>query len=1280
MRKEDEDSSTSFETISTVDTSSSSVEKRKRGRPRKTALPQPAYDPIYNTPLGYQYMPPRVFPITVGYNNSLYRPPTFKQFTDFNPYKIPSYSGPYIRNLARPPTRPTFQRQKFEEQNISKRKRRSAIIKAKEVVETDIVYEENDYNEEQDGIEKLLDEKDDKFFVKFRNKSYLHCEWISREDVSQTRSGAIKIKRFKPKAVVFDPNYIVIDKILTYESKAFFIKWKDLPIEKSTFELVEDAEKCENFAFALKEYQSKFHFTQMTVSLEWRPPRDKFIKFIDSPEFKNGNKLRSYQLEGLNWLLNRWYYKQSCIMADEMGLGKTVQSVMFVNSLFELYNYTGPVIIVSPLSTLIHWEREFKSWTNLRILNFHASLQGRNIIYENEFYYRPGSEAGSEIDHSRSQGHGRRRLFDVIITTYETVMASLKQLQDIEFSVGIFDEAHRLKNSNSKAFLALKSLNFSHKVLLSGTPLQNNLTELWSLLNFISPAVFNSIQNFLEEFKLEKSEDVERLQSLLRPLMLRRMKEDVEKTIPLKEETIIEVELTMIQKRYYRAILEKNLEFLKKGTSETAPNLLNAMMELRKCCIHPYLIKGAEESIINDFLVQKKKTFSEGDANSEAVISGVKSSAQSIQIIDSCSTPIPIDDYYKILIQSSGKLVLLDKLLIKLQNVHKVLIFSQMTRCLDLLSDYLNYRKFKYERIDGGVKGENRQAAIDRFSSDEGVFVFLLCTRAGGVGINLTAADTVIIFDSDWNPQNDLQAQARCHRIGQTQEVKIYRLVTRNTYEREMFDKAGLKLGLDRAVLQKMSIVDPKIKKKDAIEILLKKGAYGVLMETDDVCKKFCEEDIDQILERRTEIIRHQDGGNVFSKATFQVEEEIDDPDFWDNLLSKKTKEENEGRIKRQIRRVAREANIGTEEAKEIDLLIGEITAKLEGEVLPVEEECNTTVVLSPTENCPVGTVVKISTEHLSKDESKREEKREEKSEKKREEVQSDMRLLVFLISIRKGIKTLNSLKFDCKVILQEVFMHCINTISNKKQKEDMMLNMEFLNKKIKIDSQLFKNDIYERFAVKFLLRIQLPLILQTLLKVCELKREKGYEDDKRLINWVISYGYDNYPTVTGKAKNNDDLNQRIRKIILALKTNLDEIKDTSVDPAIISTILNFGKFTDKNKEAVAKLLNEEQRTKANEMVTHALSKKNRRKRENDTDMIIYKRLNLISKFLNLEEIPAVKRAQGMPRKWSTEDDSSLQEAIESEGISDQVLKKFNLTEEMVIARMEVLVKARLLE
>ncbi|KAF9763249.1 Chromodomain-helicase-DNA-binding protein 9, partial [Nosema granulosis] len=608
------DPSESSSTSSTSDTSSSQERVvRKRGRPRKfensVQRPNPKFsNAIYESPLGFQYVQPQnnralyINPVMQrGFYNTFNVMPRYHMGHPNMVYHTNVYAQPVMQHPRMPPPPPQIKKVKKEGEERStyvpeKRQKRAASLQKREVVR-DSSEENEEYEEEEDNIEKLLkyDEEKDAFLVKFRYLSYLHCDYVEKAEIVKTKAGAIKVKRFKQPPVPFDPDFVKVDRVLHEDykdGKVFVVKWKKLAYELSTEEKAEDVTKCENFEEELRNYRDRKKMRNMRHALEWRPSREMQVKFEESPEFKGGNKLRAYQLEGLNWLLNRWYFKVSCIMADEMGLGKTVQSVVFINSLFTKFDYVGPVLIVAPLSTLVHWEREFKAWTDLRILTYHGSIQGREMIASYEFFLKANNL--------------NIRLFDVLITTYEMVMAGIDHINQFNWAVGIFDEAHRLKNANSKAATILRTVSFSHKVLLSGTPLQNNITELWALLNFINPNDFSNSGAFLQEYKLENSNDVEKIQGLLRPLMLRRMKEDVEKTIPQKEETIIEVELTMIQKRYYRAILEKNMEFLTKGTKESAPNLLNAMMELRKCCIHPYLIKGAEEKIIGDYLRRKK--------------------------------------------------------------------------------------------------------------------------------------------------------------------------------------------------------------------------------------------------------------------------------------------------------------------------------------------------------------------------------------------------------------------------------------------------------------------------------------------------------------------------------------------------------------------------------------------------------------------------------------------------------------------------------------------------
>ncbi|XP_055739065.1 chromodomain-helicase-DNA-binding protein 7-like isoform X2 [Salvelinus fontinalis] len=724
----------------------------------------------------------------------------------------------------------------------------------------------------------------EEFYVKFKSFSYLHCRWADLEELEKDKRIHQKVKRFRAKQALptfvtemddepFNPDYVEVDRVLDVSEstdengepvKLYLVKWCSLPYEDITWELKADIDQAK-----IDEYEAVAARQPETKRVE-RPPTENWQKSESSRDYINDNALREYQLEGVNWLLFNWYNTRNCILADEMGLGKTIQSITF---LYEIYlkGIHGPFLVIAPLSTIPNWEREFRTWTELNVIVYHGSQASRKTIQAYEMNYR-------DVQGRVIKGAYK---FHAVITTFEMILTDCPELRSVPWRCVVIDEAHRLKNRNCKLLEGLKMMDMEHKVLLTGTPLQNTVEELFSLLNFLEPERFPSENTFMQEFgDLKTEEQVQKLQAILKPMMLRRLKEDVEKNLAPKEETIIEVELTNIQKKYYRAILEKNFSFLSKGGpgggggawgggGAQVPNLLNTMMELRKCCNHPYLINGAEEKILDDFRENHH--------------------AEMPQF------------HLQAMIQAAGKLVLIDKLLPKLKaGGHRVLVFSQMVRCLDILEDYLIQKRYPYERIDGRVRGNLRQAAIDRFSRpDSDRFVFLLCTRAGGLGINLTAADTCIIFDSDWNPQNDLQAQARCHRIGQSKAVKIYRLITRNSYEREMFDKASLKLGLDKAVLQSMSGREnaangvPQLSKKE-VEDLLRKGAYGALMDEEDEGSKFCEEDIDQILLRRTQTItiESEGKGSTFAKASFvaagnRTDISLEDPDFWQKWAKK---------------------------------------------------------------------------------------------------------------------------------------------------------------------------------------------------------------------------------------------------------------------------------------------------------------------------------------------------------------------------------------------------------
>lgn len=709
----------------------------------------------------------------------------------------------------------------------------------------------------------------------------------------------------------------------------YVVKWKGLQYSEITWEYWRDikrdaVDKAEDFWFRQKaptpaevnKIVSRPHphvrdFRKLAASPEFaqskrpRPVADLGDDFkLNKEEEENGKafKLRSYQLEGVNWLLFNWFNKRSCILADEMGLGKTIQTLGFLHQLNELpaTQVRGPFLVVAPLTLIGQWQSESQTWTpDFNVVFYHGSADARDFLTKHEFYH---TDQFSQKGHVTKLRQKNILKVQILITTYEVVLKDVAVLSKIRWKALIVDEAHRLKNPKARLFEELASVPRDFCLLLTGTPLQNSTEELWALLHFSDPVVFASRDSFVEKFgELKHAKQVSDLHAMLKPYLLRRVKEDVEKALPPKEETILEVALVPIQKKYYRAVYERNTAFLFKGAKPSnAPSLMNVMMELRKCCNHPFLIRGAEERILNE-AAEALKGQKDEEGNERPV------------------------DYLKLfgeqLVKSSGKMVLLEKLLPKLfSGDHKVLIFSQMVKTLDLIEELLKMRKYRYERLDGSTSASARTSGVHRFQR-KSCQCMLLSTRAGGLGLNLTAASSVIIFDSDWNPQNDLQAMARAHRIGQTRAVSVYRLLTAKTYEMHMFHSASMKLGLDRAVLahqrqqgtgsgddsKPKSISDRKVQAQE-IDQLLKKGAYDVFRDDDDTeAKQFMETDIDQLLEKSAKKVTYGEnnassissGLGSFSKASFVADTgdgdkdvDLDDPDFWSKAVGLEKPEE----------------------------------------------------------------------------------------------------------------------------------------------------------------------------------------------------------------------------------------------------------------------------------------------------------------------------------------------------------------------------------------------------
>uniref|UniRef100_A0AAX7TZ15 DNA helicase n=1 Tax=Astatotilapia calliptera TaxID=8154 RepID=A0AAX7TZ15_ASTCA len=752
------------------------------------------------------------------------------------------------------------------------------------------------------------------FFAKWCNMSYWHCSWVTELQLElhcqvMFRNYQRKNDMEEPPPIDFgegeedkcvkrkskDPMYkhleekylrfgikmewLMVHRILNHSvdrknNVHYLIKWRELPYDQATWE-AEDMDIPEYDPYK----QQYWNHRELMMGEEGRPGKkikvkgrvkrperppenpviDPTIKFERQPEYldSTGGTLHPYQLEGLNWLRFSWAQGTDTILADEMGLGKTVQTAVFLYSLYKEGHSKGPFLVSAPLSTIINWEREFEMWApDMYVVTYIGDKDSRAVIRENEFSFEDNAVRGGKKASRMKKDVSIK--FHVLLTSYELITIDMAVLGSIDWACLVVDEAHRLKNNQSKFFRVLNNYSLQHKLLLTGTPLQNNLEELFHLLNFLTPERFSKLEIFLEEFAdIAKEDQIKKLHDMLGPHMLRRLKADVFKHMPSKTELIVRVELSQLQKKYYKFILTKNFEALNTKGGGNQVSLLNVVMDLKKCCNHPYLFPGAA-------MEAPKMPNGMYDGNA--------------------------------LIKSSGKLMLLQKMMRKLkEGGHRVLVFSQMTKMLDLLEDFLENEGYKYERIDGGITGGMRQEAIDRFNAPGAQqFAFLLSTRAGGLGINLATADTVIIYDSDWNPHNDIQVQSPSAEL-------IVSVAKKKMMLTHLVVRPGL--GSKTGSMSKQELDDIL---KFGTEELFKDEGEGENKEEDSSIIHYDDKAIERLLDRNqdatddTELQSMNEYLSSFKVAQYVVkdeeeEEEVQreiikqeesvDPDYWEKLL-----------------------------------------------------------------------------------------------------------------------------------------------------------------------------------------------------------------------------------------------------------------------------------------------------------------------------------------------------------------------------------------------------------
>lgn len=494
------------------------------------------------------------------------------------------------------------------------------------------------------------------------------------------------------------------------------------------------------------------------------------------------NNLYEHQKTGVRWLWELHQLGTGGILGDEMGLGKTIQMIAFLIALrtsnivnaHKGYKNLGPTVLVCPATVMHQWLQEFRKWyPPFRVAILHST----------------GTFSGD-----------RKKLVQVIhksngilICSYPGVIIYQDYLHALDWHYAILDEGHKIRNPDAQVTLASKRFRTPHRLILSGSPVQNNLRELWSIFDFIYPGKLGTLPVFMGQFSIPITQggyanatDIQVqiaykcacvLRDTIKPFLLRRTKAEVNNKLKLpdRSEQVLFCKLTDKQRKLYQIYLDSpTVRDIKRGMCQ----IFVGLIQLRKICNHPDLFDSSE---CNRQVRQTKR-----------------SRENKMQLTEFFSVDETYGHYHK-----SGKMMVVDALL-KLwkKQGHKVLLFTQSRLMLKIFMNYLNERDYKYLKMDGSTPIGERHSLIEEFNANEEVFIFLLTTRVGGVGVNLIGANRIIIYDPDWNPSTDIQARERAWRIGQQRHVIIYRLLTAGTIEEKIYHRQVFKLYLTNRILK----------------------------------------------------------------------------------------------------------------------------------------------------------------------------------------------------------------------------------------------------------------------------------------------------------------------------------------------------------------------------------------------------------------------------------------------------------------------------------------------